>query len=200
MKILDFINQKSKNCFSIFKLMVKSQFQKSLKYSDYKRWGNNKSLHDSWNERTIMLAKKIPQNSKIFEFGAGNRILKKHISETCEYNHADMVLRDADTMIIDLNKQLPAIDFVDFVVFIGVLEYVHDIEKVFMKYSHFTNNILLSYACLDEFPKKSFRRAQGWVSDYYKNDFLILSKKLNFDFEEIGTWKNQKLIHLYRKN
>lgn len=169
---------------------------RSLGQSDKKRWSKSSSFYESWDERTQQLVAQIPKDSKVLEFGAGRLVVENMLPSGCEYFHSDIVMRREDTIVADLNKELPSLPHVDFMIFSGVLEYVKDVRKVIAHCSNFTQDILLSYAICDEIASKKERRHHGWISDLYHQDVITISKNNNFAIEVIGEWKQQKLYHL----
>ncbi|GAA4943007.1 hypothetical protein GCM10023314_15100 [Algibacter agarivorans] len=169
-------------------------FNKSQKQSDINRWSQQKSLFSSWDERTQLLASQVLPNSKVFEFGAARLVLKNMLPEDCTYLHSDIVKRNEETLVVDLNKELPKLPKVDYVIFSGVLEYVFEINTIIVHLSQFTNHFVLSYATTNTFANTSERRFHGWVSDLSESDIIAIAKALNWQSKIIGTWKNQTLF------
>lgn len=175
------------------------RFLKMNNRSDYERWSKEESLFPSWEGRTILLSKQIKPNSIVLEFGAANRFLKKYLPENCTYLHADLVKRNDETMVIDLNKELPHLPISNYMVFSGVLEYIFDVKLIIKYCSAFTNNILFSYATFDQFPNTNNRRFNGWVSDVKEIEFIKLADEINFEIKVIGVWKKQTLYLLTKQ-
>jgi hypothetical protein len=172
----------------------KTTFNKSLKQSDYNRWSKEKSLFSSWDERTQLLANQIAPNSTVFEFGAAKLALKAMLPDGCTYLHSDIVKRAEDTLVIDLNKELPNLSQVDYIVFSGVLEYVFEVKELLIHLSQFTDNFVFSYAVTNTFPEKGNRRFNGWVSDLSEKNILEIADKMQWKSKTIGTWKKQSLF------
>ena len=174
----------------------------SLKYSgksDYKRWSKTGSLFQSWNQRTKLLSNYILPKSVVLEFGAARLALKSFLPGGCTYYHSDIVARNDDTIVLDLNKELPELPQSDYVVFSGVLEYVKDVERVLVHCSKYTNRILFSYATTNAFPAIKTRRVNGWISDLSEEKLKAISDKMDFDLEILEYWKNQTLYALNRR-
>lgn len=115
--------------------------------SDYERWSNAASLMPAWNMRSELIAKLVPENSTVFEFGAGVGALQQHLSSSCTYQKSDLVDRDGETEIFDLNAEnlLPIVGF-DTAVLSGVLEYIHDVPRTINFLAANFKRVLLSYA------------------------------------------------------
>lgn len=164
--------------------------------SDYTRWSKKSSLFESWDERTKILASNILPKATVFEFGAARLVLKRYIPQDCTYLHSDIVARDNETIVIDLNRNLPDLPKSNYVVFSGVLEYVNDVEKVLKHCSKFTEEILFSYAVLDNYSNVDTRRYNGWVSDLSKKQLDVIATNINWELRFIENWKGQLLFSL----
>lgn len=190
-KVILGFNKKARSLYiSVLKISNKS---------DYKRWSNTESLFSAWDERTKLLSENILPDSTVFEFGAAKLVLKTYLPENCKYLHSDIVSRDKDTIVIDLNKDLPVLPQSDYTVFSGVLEYVNDVENVLAHCSGFTNVILFSYATVDVFSNIETRRFNGWVSDLSQKDIEKIALKLQMELKVITHWKSQTLYMMTKK-
>lgn len=176
------------------------RFLKMNNRSDYERWSKEKSLFPSWEERTVLLSKEIKPNSIVLEFGAANRFLKKYLPENCIYLHSDLVKRNEETIVIDLNKEIPDLPISNYIVFSGVLEYIFDVKLIIKHCSKYTDHLLFSYATFDKFPNTNNRRYNGWVSDMNELEFNKLANEINFEIKNIGFWKEQTLYLLTKVN
>ena len=196
MNLFTKIKNKIKHSLQKFLSIFKTYTKIWLKQSDRHRWQQSKSLFTSWDQRTQRLASHIPPNSTVFEFGAARLVLREMLAEGCTYLHSDLVARAEGTLVADLNKDLPEIPKVDYVVFSGVLEYLFEIEKVFLHLNSKTTCFLFSYATLDSFPNIAKRRENGWVSDLSVNDLEKIASKLGKNLVHFAAWKSQHLFKL----
>ncbi|MBV7268542.1 class I SAM-dependent methyltransferase [Winogradskyella luteola] len=162
--------------------------------SDKNRWSKKKSLFESWDERTQLLANEVQPNSRVIEFGAARLVLEKMLPEGCTYYNSDIVKRDNSTIVLDLNIELPVIESVDYVIFSGVLEYIYKVERLLKHLSSYTDCIVFSYATTDMFPDNKVRHYNGWVSDLSLEQIKSIGTDLGWYCEIIGTWKNQTLF------
>lgn len=64
--------------------------------SDLTRWENIENLHEEWDSRTIMIARLIPPNSRVLEFGAARLVLRDHLPINCSYQPSDIVDRGGE--------------------------------------------------------------------------------------------------------
>ena len=93
--------------------------------SDLTRWENIENLDEEWDARTIMMARLIPPNSSVLEFGAARLVLREYLPTNCSYQPSDIVDRGDNTIVCDLNDEFPDLSHhYTHVVFSGVLEYI----------------------------------------------------------------------------
>lgn len=169
-------------------LPLKTHYLRIFKISDLDRWSNVKNLKEDWNERTIMISELIDEGLVVLEFGAGRLTLKNHL-RNCKYIPSDLVDRGENTIVCDLNRELPNIPEVDVIVFSGVLEYIHDLEKLISFLSLKTSSFVLSYAVSDY--NKNDRRRHGWVNDYSKIKLESIFESNGFKLEQSSRWEDQ---------
>lgn len=169
------------------------------KASDLGRWKNKRELDSSWNQRTYILASYIEPGSRVIEFGAGNLSLKSRLPENCTYQASDIVNRDPDCLICDLNEEIK-IDLrsYDTAVFSGVLEYVYNVDRVIAQLSGNIKNIILSYACNDL--SNAPRLESGWLSDYSRVELEKIFAAYDYKITDYTTWRNQSLYRLEKTN
>lgn len=187
-----------KNRYAKYKRIYITISKKRSKTSDIERWSQKNSLFSSWNDRTQMLANQIEPNSKVLEFGSAKLVLKHMLPKGCHYYNSDIVSRDKDTLVVDLNKELPQVLCVDYIVFSGVLEYLFEVQSVLKHLSQFTDNFIFSYATTNAFSVISNRRLNGWASDLSESDIESFADALEMKFEIMGHWKQQTLYHFRR--
>lgn len=174
--------------------IFRTTFNRSFKQTNVNRWSQEKHLFKSWDERTQFLANQIVPNSIVFEFGAAKLALKEMLPKGCKYLHSDIVKRNEATIVADLNKILPDLPQVDYIVFSGVLEYVFEVKDLLIHLSQFTNHFVFSYAVTDTFQEKGKRRFNGWVSDLSEADVIAIAEDLHWKSNIVGTWRNQSLF------
>lgn len=89
------------------RLLIKTSLLRFLKQSDVQRWTNPESLYADWEDRTNLMAQWIPDEVSVMEFGCGNMALKKYLPQGVFYTPSDIVLRNQETLVIDLNQRAP---------------------------------------------------------------------------------------------
>ncbi len=168
-----------------------------FKKNDLDRWAVVENIHPAWEGRTEQMAKLIPANFSVLEFGAGRMVLRKWLPPGCIYTPSDLVDRGEGTIVCDLNfGNLPTFNTHDIAVFSGVLEYVNDIPQLAIHLSKSVCSILASYATLER--NGSDRRAMGWVNDFSEKEFIDFFSAAGFDCTHKEDWMTQR-IFLFKK-
>lgn len=165
--------------------------------SDTLRWSQPDSLAVGWDERVRHLAEFIPADSRVIEFGAGHMALRRFLPTGCTYTATDLVARDDQCEVYDLNAdRLQPITNQDVAFLSGVLEYVHDVPRCI---DHLTacgvSTWVLSYAARDRswWRLRVIRRALGWVNDYSTAELEALFSSRGFRLDATKIWKGQRL-------
>jgi pyruvyltransferase len=169
----------------------------SEKKTDYSRWSDPASLMSAWDLRTEKIAEFIGHDASVFEFGAGTGVLREALHDSCDYVKSDIVARDDETVVVDLNSDdfEPITDF-DYAVFSGVLEYIHDVPKLVAYLSEYFQYVVCSYAVLES--NTDSRRDHGWVNDYSMKLLIQTFKQAGFVLVDSSDWKTQKLFKFKR--
>ena len=164
-----------------------------------KRWSQSESLLSEWDGRTQLIAKLIPNGSKVIEFGAGRMVLKPLLGTNCVYQPSDIVDRGRGTLVLDLNVDRVVLGCsYSHAVFSGVLEYVRDIAGLIQAISPQVSIIIASYSSTDAIPDIVIRLQNGWVSHLSDSDFLNAFIVAGYDVGDAFNWREQK-IYVFRK-
>lgn len=100
-----------------------------------------------WDSRTRLLATFIEPGTTVLEFGCGRQVLRHILHPSCTYIPSDIESRSEDTWVCDLNAPtLPIMPASDVAVFGGVLEYIHDLPRLFEHLRGYTDALVFSYA------------------------------------------------------
>ena len=168
--------------------------------SDYRRWGNTRSLSLDWDARTERIARLVPPGSTVLEFGAGKMALRNYLPEGCKYTPSDLVDRGNGTIVCDLNAtELPEFPPHDVAVFSGVLEYLNNIDRLIINLKMKVNIIIASYVVQEQVPSKLMRRSCGWVNDYTSVDFEDIFSRLDLRCDHVENWFDQKIYRFVRE-
>jgi hypothetical protein len=177
--------------------------------TDYSRWSDTRNISASWESRTQRAAALVPQDSRVIEFGAGNRVLERYLDHSCTYTPSDIVDRGPATIVCDLNQRpLPdlGVDSYDVAVFMGVLEYVRDLPSVLDWLSELVPTCVLSYACARGTrysPARMFgsvgRLKAGWLNSYREDEIRSLFRERRYVQLHDENWHNQRLYVFSRQ-
>lgn len=173
------------------------------KETDRRRWVDPRSLHANWEPRTKRVAALVPDNSRVIEFGAGNRVLERYLDPSCTYVPSDMVDRGPGTIVFDLNQRpLPGLgqNVYDVAVLIGVLEYLRDVPSVLDWLTKYVSMCVLACA-----PKKVNgysprailervgRLRDGCMNNYREDEIRSLFHERGFELVQDEDWEKQRL-------
>ena len=160
--------------------------------SDLSRWARTSNLDPIWESRARAVAQKIAPNSSVLDIGAGNMDLKKFIADG-SYQPADIVKRCPECFEVDLNKgEFPTGKY-DCITFLGVLEYIHDVESVLIKCASSAPQIVISY-CVGRWFSFPYRLSMGWVNNFSRAILSRHFERSGYSIECIDVFK-RKILH-----
>ena len=58
---------------------IRTSMLKARGQSDYSTWGSLDHIKENWEARTEAMSALVPPETRILEFGAGHRMLEKHL-------------------------------------------------------------------------------------------------------------------------
>ena len=151
---------------------------------DRKRWGDPKSYSPLWSSRAEMASGLIPDGASILEIGVGAGDFRNRVQGRCSYEGADLAPLEDTTLILNLETDpLPDKEY-DFVVLLGVLEYIYETENAVRKLCAAASNVVCSYCCRLENALAADvadqRSGMGWVNDFTRDEFVALFSKNGF--------------------
>jgi hypothetical protein len=171
-----------------------------LNRSDYGRWSDDNKLEKWWEARTAQLARHVPPNTRVIEFGAGRGWLPKYL-DGCTYFPSDLVDRLPGAIVCDLNKR-PLPDFthlhLDVAVFSGVLEYIVNVPALAEWLATQVTTCVASYdgaaterGSADRVLELGRRKGFGYMNNYEPNDLVAIFDQAGFDCSRAGRWESQ---------
>lgn len=135
--------------------------------------------------RARLAAQFISAGARVLELGCGRMTLKHVLPHACDYHGCDLVARDQDTIVCDLNAgEFPtqAAAQADVIVMLGVLETIVDVESLFTHLRAAKRDLVLSY-CASDLTGKCDRAALGWINDFSFFDLARLFDRFGFRIE-----------------
>ncbi|HLH91909.1 MAG TPA: hypothetical protein VKX28_26055 [Xanthobacteraceae bacterium] len=163
------------------------------KKTDVARWSNQDALEPAWDARAAIAAAFIPAGARVLDIGCGRMALRELLPPDCVYRPCDLVARDQDTVVCDLNAgAFPAevAAQVDIVTMLGVLEYVVDADALFANLRRSRCDVVLSY-CPTDFSGAVDRPSLGWISHFGLSDLAAL-----FDRHGYGVERSERIDDL----
>lgn len=172
---------------------LKTRLQKAFNESDKKRWNDLNNIFYDWEERTILMSSWIEDNVTVLEFGCARMVLRHHLKAGCKYIPSDLVRRNGETIVFDINRDCwSIIPDVDTVFFSGVMEYVHDVSRVFKECAERSRSLIASYACSTSLNRNvTERRAHGWVNDFTRDEFVEIAAQAGWVVSVEMPWRDQ---------
>ncbi len=132
--------------------------------SDTLRWAQTSNLKSAWRSRAAVVASLIPAGTSVLDLGCGAMDLEHELANGTTYLPADLVARDCRTIIVDLNGDgMPGVE-ADVVTMLGVLEYVHQPERLLTAMAKRWPRAIVTYNPTDLDHGRD-RRTHGWFND-----------------------------------
>jgi hypothetical protein len=144
--------------------------------TDVDRWAKMDSLATQWDARAAMAADWMPGNVRVVDVGCGAMALGGVLKPGCTYFPADVVERRPSAFVVDLNKkEFPPGEY-DWITFLGVLEYIHEIEWPIQRAREAAPNMIVTY-CTHIGGDVLIRRGMGWVNELTQPQFETMLEK-----------------------
>jgi hypothetical protein len=156
------------------------------KSSDVERWTDPLNADGALDHsRSQRAARVIPPGATVLDLGCGAMALRQYLPPGCQYHPADLVSRGPDAQVVDLNKGEFPVGSFDWIVMLGVIEYVFDVPAVLHACRKAAKFLVVDYNSqwLDV---PAARRRCGWVNDLRPGEFL--------DLAIAADWKNVAVL------
>jgi hypothetical protein len=170
--------------------------------SEVKRWSLVASHQASWGDRATALARMVRPGESVFEFGAGLSVVREALPSGCGYTGSDLAPITVGVIQYDLNAaDLEPIANHDVALFSGVLEYVHDPEKLLRYLAIYFSAIICSYVLLSDGSPEELnrRRYSGWFTDIDLDGFLNMFRAAGYTATMRDDWNGQALFRFDRE-
>lgn len=171
---------------------------------DTQRWGDIGSYPTGWNPRADIAAEMVAGGGSLLEIGVGAGYFKSIIEGRVAYEGLDLAPVVPGVQQFNLESdEFPAAHY-DCIVALGVLEYVHDLERAVSLITGATDTLVLSY-CFAEpgYQEPEFRLGLGWVNGLLEDEFLGMFTSRGFTLDALrdhtsGTGWHQAALRLQR--
>ena len=179
---------------------------------DFGRWANAETFDPTWDLRTRAIARLVPKETRVIEFGSGRELLQSYLDPTCSYVPVDLVPRSSQTLVADLNKRpLPNLELrdTDVIVFGGVLEYISRLPDIPSWLRGGPSLCIASYECVstkrytaNRFSEILARMKNGWRNHYTEEQLKDIFRTGGFEFVSKQKWGmpgDEGYIFVFRK-
>jgi mannosyltransferase OCH1-like enzyme len=152
-----------------------------LEQPDVKRWGDLENYPKGWNPRANLAADMVDDGVKLLEIGVGAGYFKSITEDRVRYTGVDLAPVIPEVTEFNLETdELPESRY-DCIVALGVLEYVHDLQRAATLLTAGADTLVLSY-CFAEpgFQGADHRLALGWVNGLSEDELFRLFARHGF--------------------
>ncbi|AKM83788.1 TPA: hypothetical protein DCZ46_00410 [Candidatus Campbellbacteria bacterium] len=170
--------------------------------NDLERWKNvSEKSPTAWYERNRLIAKIIPDKSRVLDIGCGDQNLRSFLKKDCEYQPCDLIANRTGVLFCDFNSNIyPSVNYqYDYVILSGVLEYARNPKDAIEQLSRYGEHMIISYSHFDKEKSKLERLNKGWVNNLTEDNLNELFVRDNLKLIEKYKW-NDQIIYLVKKN
>lgn len=138
-----------------------------------KNWTGSYVFPEEWMNRTILASELIDPSWDVVEFGAGSAKLRNFLEDSQRYLPTDLVQRDPNFQIVNLNEPLKLESKFDVGIAMGVLEYVSDMEYTLNEIGKNLPNFITTYCAAKSklYRFSLVRKYIGWKNHHTEKEF-----------------------------
>ncbi|MBN9657090.1 MAG: hypothetical protein J0H49_02875 [Acidobacteria bacterium] len=153
-------------------------------------WGNREHYSSSWEGRNRAAAALIPPGATVLDLGCGRMSLRRFLPSGCQYFPADLPKWSAEVIRVDLDAgEFPPGRY-DYVVLLGVLEYLTNPAAVVAAAADHTRTLIAGYSHPGPQSVISQRRNALWINDFYVDDLRALFRSTGWTIRSLQVYKN----------
>ena len=156
---------------------ARAKFTKRIikaKATDGWRWCRPPNLVQGAEMRASMVMPYLLRTGTLIDVGAGTMELFRKIPIAVKYTPLDIVRFSKNTVIADLNQNQFPIGRWDMATLLGVLEYIHDVDRLFERLRSSSGRLYIVYHCVPAGVSRDHedRRASGYVNDHSEKELV----------------------------
>jgi hypothetical protein len=166
--------------------------------TDVARWSDPGNLKQVWSLRAERVAQLIGTGAQVLDIGCGAMDLERHLPEGCVYIPADLVARDARTLLCNLNEGCLPDRPADVITMLGVIEYCHDPQRVFKMLSELSKRLIVTYNPVDLDDGRD-RSRQGWFNALTSAALVSLAEQAHYELQVVAPASQRERIYLFER-
>ena len=138
---------------------------------DAEYWSDPANYVRSWDTRAARAAALIEPGKTVLDLGCGRMALRSLLPQGCRYIPADLTKWSDDVIVVDLNRQEFPGGSYDYVVMLGVLEYLQSPPGVLREARRHASKLIVSFALRTAGGNVGARQANRWIQHYRAGEF-----------------------------
>ena len=156
---------------------ARASFTKSIikaKATDGWRWCRPPNLVQGAEMRASIVMPYLLRTGTLIDVGAGTMTLFQKLPIAVKYTPLDIVRFSKNTIIADLNQNQFPRGHWDMATLLGVLEYIHDVDRLFARLRTSVRQLYIVYHSVPSRVSCDHedRRASGYVNDYSEKELV----------------------------
>jgi hypothetical protein len=158
-------------------------------------WRDRESYEENWQSRSAQAASFIAPDSTVLDIGCGPHMtLRNYLARGCTYIPADLYQWTPEVRRVDVDNDIFPSGKFDFVVLLGVIEYLTKAELVFAFAREHAASMVVSY-CHPKGTDAQRGDGLGWVNAFSVEDFRNLLAKSEWRMARSETFRQSAHVH-----
>lgn len=164
-----------------------------------KEWQDIEYFDIGWKERIKQMSAFIKPEKKVLDLGCGKMWLKEYLPSGCLYIPVDYIRRSDDCIVADFNKKEFPLVTADIAFISGCLEYIKDYTWFIRRVAECSEQVIISYCTLNEFPRKNIRKQYHWVNHLSAEKLTGLFRSVGFELKTQAKTNDKNHLFFFAK-
>ena len=165
-------------------------------------WGDRTNFSAEWNRRAALAARFVSPGSHVLDLGCGLMALRQYLPDRCVYSPADLTAWSNNVVVVDLDRgEFPEGQY-DYIVMLGVIEYLAAVSSVLHRARSAAANLVISYCHPAGDWRLGHRREARWVNDFSETELDDMLAAAGWEIVEKRRYQDlpnlQQVIYLAR--